>query len=185
MSTKQRFIAMAITVGFAVAILCSVLAIVSLPTGQNGSSQVLTPEPRVTQTYAATPNDPFSLILPDGWHNSGCESEYDAAHSWCFSNDGGQHFVVNIDPEGTGFIADQVTRVAIDGKGIRVVGQDMCPKGEELCSAGDDRMDEYVFYEKGGSIPLAGHSYYFVFVNTVEEKTTADLQFFLDSFRAT
>ncbi|HEX9697632.1 MAG TPA: hypothetical protein VGB64_15120 [Actinomycetota bacterium] len=108
---------------------------------------------------------PFTLELPDGWSGGEIGAfDDDAKRSFRYTDEAGRYFVVNIDPAGSEFDADEVWRYRVeDHERFVVTRQERCVPSEPMCSLGDGAQTIYALWDEGGSARVGGHAYYFRF----------------------
>lgn len=159
--------------------------------GEDVIASDTTPEPALSdvplgfQPENADP-PPFTITLPDGWEGGEIfEFDDDATRSFVYGDRRGRIFVVNLDPMGSDFSADQVWRYRVSrGDRFRIASTSSCDEGEAMCDKGNGTFVGYAVWTEGGSATVGNHSYYFRFADANgENESTAVFRRILQSIR--
>lgn len=121
---------------------------------------------------AGRPDDgtPFEIVLPQGWTGGEIDDfDDDAERSFRYQDEVGRYFIVNLDPAGSDFDADEVWSYRVDGDRFTVVSERRCIPGEPMCSLGDGERTIYAVWDEGGSAEAAGVRWYFRFGDEASE----------------
>jgi len=113
---------------------------------------------------------PFGIVLPLGWSGGEVEDfEDDAERSFRYQDEVGRYFVVNLDPMGSDFSADEVWEYGVAGDRFLVENERRCVPGEAGCSVGDGERTIFAIWQEGGSAPVGAHTWYFRFGDSSSE----------------
>lgn len=127
-------------------------------------------EPALPPAEFESGREPFLIDLPEGWTGGELEThDEDADRAFRYADDIGRYFIVNLDPAGSDFDADEVWRYRVAQDRFEVATEDRCVPGQPTCSLGDGQQTIYAIFQDGGSANVGAHSYYFRFGDTSGE----------------